>query len=391
MSLALFLAILAPVVAWWFSEPELQPLLLALALVPIIQGILSVPQAEMQKRGAIPQIAMGETLGTFAGFGVAVWIATHGGGAWALVGQQLVFWIIRAFGVGCFTNLRPQSQFSWDALGEHLKFGRDTIGFALVNFILRQSHNLVIGKLLGSYPLGVYSVASRFSNLPADVIGGPILYSLYAHLARMKDDKAAMRHIILSVTRLLAILVLPPMALVAAGGETFFTLFLSDEWSDVSTIFLLIAPSGALQGIAMLYGTVLMATGETGKRLQIAVEMAIYWLALLFATISFGIKVVAVANTIWFLSYFPRLLRLFLSSVDCKRSTYIAILIRPAAIAIGAALIHYLVNFIFKPGPLQEMAVIILELILAWGICILIEKRQIKDDTQYLSKILQRT
>ena len=123
---------------------------------------------------------------------------------------------------------------------------------------------------------------------------------------------------------MLAIVIFAPMALVAAGGEAFFTLFLSEKWSAVAIVFLLIAPAGALQGIAILYSTVLMATGQTGLRFRIAAEMAVYWLVLLFCAIPFGIEAVAVANTFWFLSYFPRLTRLFLNSIGCSRTGYSA-------------------------------------------------------------------
>jgi O-antigen/teichoic acid export membrane protein len=388
LGLAALMAALAPLVALWYAEPELQAVLLTLAVVPVLQGMLAVPQAEMQKRGAILQIAFGELLGTFAGLGVAIWIATAGGGAWALVAQQLVFWLIRSINIIYTTQLRPEWTFSWSALGEHLRFGRDTVGFALVRFAVRQSHNLVIGKFLGPYPLGIYSMATRFANLPTDVIGGPVFYALYAHLAAMRDDKSAMRHTILAVSRLLAIIIFAPMALVAAGSEAFFTFFLSEKWSGVSTVFLLIAPAGALNGVAILYGTVLMATGETGLRLRIAVEMAVYWLALLFCAISFGIKTVALANTFWFVSYFPRLTRLFLKSLECDRQSYIGVLLGPAIIAVVSALAHTLVARTMDLTSMAEVALLVIELMLAWGITLVVEKPKITEDTRYLRTII---
>jgi PST family polysaccharide transporter len=384
IGLAGVLAILAPIVAWWFDEPEIRALLLTLAVIPLLQGILAVPQAEMQKRGAIPQIALGETIGSFAGFAVAIWVATKGGGAWALVTQQLVYWAVRAINIICSTNFRPKPVFSWSMLREHLTFGRDAVAFSLVHFTLRQFHNLVIGKSLGAYPLGVYSMATRFANLPMDIVSGPVCYSLYAHLAAIRRDRSALRRTVLSVTRLLAILILPPMALMAAGGEVFFTLFLSDEWSAVATIFLFIAPAGALHGIAILYSTVLMATGQTGLRLRIAVEMAIYWLTILFCAISYGIEFVAAANGFWFLTYFPRLARLFLRSIDCELKTYINVMLKPAVIAIAAALIHTLIAELIHMSRLEETALLIVELLFCWVVVMLNERRRIRSDADYL-------
>jgi hypothetical protein len=116
--------------------------------------------------------------------------------------------------------------------------------------------------------------------------------------------------------------------------------------------------------------------------------MAIYWLVLLFCAISFGIEAVAVANTFWFLSYFPRLTRLFLNSIDCSRKAYMGVLFRPGIIAIVSALGHRLLIEATGLSGMAEIVLLAVELMLVWGLTVVIDKRKIIEDTRYLRTIM---
>ena len=116
--------------------------------------------------------------------------------------------------------------------------------------------------------------------------------------------------------------------------------------------------------------------------------MAVYWLVLLFCAMPFGIETVAVANTFWFLSYFPRLARLFLNGIDCSRKAYVRVLVTPGIIAVISALVHKLVTAAMGLNGSGEIVLLALELMLAWALTIIIEKQKIAEDTRYLRTII---
>src|SRR5262245_31485507 len=88
-SLTLLLVLVAWPAAWLFNEPRLAPLVMALAPLPLVQGMLSPAIADLQQREKFTHLALAEILGAIAGVAAAIGIALSGGGAWALVGQQL--------------------------------------------------------------------------------------------------------------------------------------------------------------------------------------------------------------------------------------------------------------------------------------------------------------
>ena len=55
-----------------------------------------------------------------------------------------------------------------------LRFGLNLTGFSFVNFFARNTDNLLIGKLFGAKPLGLYSKAYGLLLLPLTQINAPI-------------------------------------------------------------------------------------------------------------------------------------------------------------------------------------------------------------------------
>jgi hypothetical protein len=94
LSLALVgISFAAPLV---FGEPRLQGLLLGLAVVPLIVSAIAAPTADLQQRQKFRELAGIEGVSALTGLGVAITLAFQGAGAWALVMQQVAFWVMKA-------------------------------------------------------------------------------------------------------------------------------------------------------------------------------------------------------------------------------------------------------------------------------------------------------
>jgi PST family polysaccharide transporter len=105
---------------------------------------------------------------------------------------------------------------------EHVIFGRNLLGVSLISSATRSLENLVIGRFYGPAPVGVYSMAFQFARLPFMLVTGPLQFSLYPHVAALRDDKAKLVALLLLITRVLAMVVVPAVGLVAVGDPIFF-------------------------------------------------------------------------------------------------------------------------------------------------------------------------
>ena len=379
-ALSVILLALAWPTAEFFNEIRLAPMLLALAVLPLIQGVMAAPTAALTKQENFFTLAVSEFVSAIVGVTVALVMAFQGFGAWALVMQNLALWVVKGVIIVGASSFRPRTVFAFDRLGDHLVFARNTIGFAITSYLSRQTDQLVIGKLLGASALGVYSIAFRIMALPAYIVGGAIQSALFPKFVHLKDNLPQLRRVVLTSTNLQAAFVFPGMAAVAVASSSFFTILLSPSWESAALIFALMAPAGALQTVTQMNGVLLQAVGHTGARLRLTVEYAIIWLVALAPLALLSLPAVAAGFSILYLLYLPRLLNLYLAPIECSVADYLKSLVGPIALSALLVAAHLGLVAAFHPDPLPEVALATLELLVAYALYAALQWRQLKRD-----------
>lgn len=324
LGFAIVMAALGPVMAWLFHEPILAPMLAVLSLVVLAQAVHLIPVAALQQEGRFKAIAAVEILATMAGILAAVIMAYQHYGAWALIGQQVAFFAVRVSLMCWLSPFRPHRTFRWQSVRDHVLFGRNVLGSGMVNYFARAGDNWVVGKALGAAPVGIYSMAFQFARLPAMMVTGPLQYVVYAQLAKIKDDPAAIARVYLLLTRLLALLVLPAMGMVAVANAPIFTILLSEKWVEAGYIFMLVAPACAVQAVVGISETMVYALGRTDIPLRASVEYCVVWMLALLAAASFGLTAAALTFTLLTLAYQLRYLGLVLPLLGVSLRQYLS-------------------------------------------------------------------
>lgn len=342
--LALLMAAAGPVASHMFDEPVLTPMLIALAFVVMAQAAHLIPIAAMQQAKRFKTIAVVEITATFVGIGVAVYMAYHGYGAWALIGQQVSFFAVRVTGICTLSPFRPLWVFAWKEVHDHIHFGRNVLGNSLIQYFARSFDSWVVGKALGSAMVGMYSMAFQFARLPIMTLSTPLQYVLYADLATMKDNAPAIARTYLMITRMAAILVFPTVGMVAAAHEPIFTFILSQKWAEAGFIFMLLAPACALQSVTSIGETVLYALGHTKKQMRCTLEYTLIWISALLIAVQYGLTHAALAFTICTLAYQWRYQRVVLGILGIRMRRYALTLLTPIAATIIVIALYDIVS-----------------------------------------------
>lgn len=391
-SLSVLLLLIAWPAGWLFGEPRLAALVWALAPLPLVQGMIAPAIADLQQRENFLTLAAAEAFGALAGTLAAVWVAFSGGGAWALVAQQLAMWSGKAVVVTATTRLRPSFMLKLDRLGTHVRFGRDTAGWSLLNFLSRQVDPLVIAKFMGTTTLGFYSVAYRLMNLPMYLISGPIQSTLYSRMVRLHDNPAALRSLVFIATRAIASFVFPPLAVLAVSSAAFMHVFLSERWEPAAALLSILLPVGALQTITALNGAVLMSIGRTDLRLRTTFEFSALWLVLAPAlAMTMNITAVALGYTCLFLAYLPRTLQLFLRPIGGRIREYVAAIAVPLLVAAGLVFVHLLAKSVLPMQPWTEIGLAVSETLIGYGITAWALRGRLRDDISAIRGLFTAT
>ena len=378
--LSLFIFLLSWPAASFFSQPGLTPIMMTLALAPLLMGLAEIPAASLLQKEKFQWLAGAEFAAALGGIIVALMVAFDGGGAWALVWQHLTQRIVKGVVVFTVSGVRPRLVLNFARLTEHMRFMVDTTAWSMTMFVSRQADTLIVGKILGAATLGLYNVAVRVMQLPVSIFGGSLHSAIYPRLVQVRDNPAVLRQLILFTTMAQAVLVFPPIAAIAAASNAFFTLLLSDRWQGSGEIFTLLAGAAAMQTVVAINGSLLQAIGRTGARLQLTAEYAVLLALSALITSHFGIHAVAAGCTVTTLLYLPRLLHLYLRPIDCAVMDFVRVLAGPTLVALAIFATHRTLITIFQIDFWPQIGIAILETIAGYAMLVWFQRRRIMDE-----------
>lgn len=184
------LALSSNLLAILFHMPTLAPVMRWMALCPLIDSLATIHLAVLRRNLSMAMFAARTFFGYSAGGAVAIALAWHGWGVWALVAQQITIWSTITIVVWSFSRWRPRFQFSFTALKDLSSYACYN---ALSNFVMGLDDrigSLIIGSLFNAEIVGYYALGQRILHL----IGMATLSSLESVvlpvLSRMNGNRA---------------------------------------------------------------------------------------------------------------------------------------------------------------------------------------------------------
>lgn len=355
----MLIAVLSPLTTYLYRDPEVSTALLALSGALFLQALTNVAGADLQRAGRFKRLATIEISATLIGMVTAVIMAMRGFGYWALVGQQIAFWIVRSIATWTSSKIRPTAGFEMRAILPHLKFGYLVLQTAAVSFLNRSIDSMMVGAVMGPSEAGLYAMAMQFMRLPTLLLIGPLFSVILTIASRLHEHKARVRTMYLAMTAVLAALVLPPMFVAAAAHRTLFALLLSPKWHEAATLFGLMAPIGAMNAVTILSYPFLQAIGRPDVQLRVSIENSVVWIICLALALQVSLTAVAMTLTVSYLIYLPRFCTIVFPVLDCTIGSYVRACAVPFVLSTLAALLYWLIRDSVAGMPLADWAIIV--------------------------------
>ena len=276
-----------------FHQPKVQPLIAVLSLSFILVSLQMTQVALFQREMMFKTTTLRLILSAGVAGIVGVVVAVLGGGAWALIAQQLALISTSTVLLWILSPWRPRLMFSWSRLRMHGGFGLNVMGSRLMDDVSTNADNALIGRFLGSAALGAYSVAYNLMTLPIARLVIPIQDTLFPAYARIQDDTARIRRIWLRTTAVMASVVAPAMVGLAVVAPNFVHFVLGSRWATVAPVLRILAPLAIAQSLAALASTTLLARDRTKTIFRCSVVGTILVLSAFIIGLHWGIIGVA--------------------------------------------------------------------------------------------------
>ena len=275
----------------------LAPVMAAMAGVVVLSIAAATPRALLERDLRYARIAQVEAAAIALAAALALVVAWHGAGVWSLVLYNLLVQAMRfvAFWWATRTTLRPNRRFA--QLGPLLSFGGWVLANNLLNFLARNSDNLLIGAWLGSAAVGVYGLAYQFMLAPLMAITWPTSGILLSTLRGQDPHGSRARATVESVLSATALVVTPTMLFLTFGLAFPVRSLLSGHWAMVPAIVAWLAPAGALQAIASYNGALLMVAGRARAQFALSLINALVLVATFVLALPHGLMTLVHAYT----------------------------------------------------------------------------------------------
>lgn len=252
LALTLFFIALAPLLAWFYDEPRLKSITVAIALSFVFTALSTQHLALLARNMQFYRITVNEVVATIVGVVAAIIMATQGYGYWALVVRRVVPFIAIAGGAWILCRWVPSLPARGTGVKPMLKFGMNTYGNFASNYVSRNLDKVLIGWRHGAQSLGFYERAYYLFVMPVNQLSYPLTNVAVSALSKLRDDPEKYRDYYLKALSMIAFVGMPLSATLTLIGKDFLLLLLGPQWYKAGEIFTVFGPG---VGILLVYGT----------------------------------------------------------------------------------------------------------------------------------------
>ncbi len=242
---------LAPYVGRFFNLEGLEGPIRFFSFFFPIKSMNSVSIALLQRDLKFDALVKSSSISYLFGYGLtSITFALLGYGYWSLIYGQLAILIVNTI-VLLFYKTPSFSLFnSRKTYKELLFFGS---GYALdtyINFFADNTDNLIIGKVLGTSSLGIYSRAFQLFALPASFFGTIYDKVLFPILSSKQSDKEKLSSFYIFSNSFSLLVLLPLSLILLFNAELIITILLGEQWLEVIIPFQIL-----VVGLYIRFGT----------------------------------------------------------------------------------------------------------------------------------------
>ena len=224
------LFITAPIIATFFNNNEIIPVIRVLGLQIVISGVKNVQQAYISRNMQFKIFFFATLSGTIGAAAIGIWMAYNSYGVWAIVGQQLFNVFVDTIILWTAVKWRPKFVFSFERLKRLFSYGWKLLASALIETVYNEIRQLVIGKYYSSADLAFYNRGKQFPYLFVTNINSGIDSVLLPIMSKEQDNSATVKIMTRRAITTSVYIIAPLMMGLAFVGEPLVRLLLTEKW-----------------------------------------------------------------------------------------------------------------------------------------------------------------
>ena len=287
--------VFAPLIAEIFAEPLAVPIIQALALRPLLESLMSIRVAALNRNLTFRPLAYLRIVEAIFNTGTSIALAKFIG-VWALVFGPIVGALAMVVASYILAPYRPRISFNWKAVKPLMTFGGWILATSLIAMAGNYGMRIAISRQLGADGLGLYFIAVQLAYLPSEVASEAVGAVAFPLFARLQNSVTQATRAFRALFSGLAAFLYPVCALLIVLAPTLIHDILGPEWAgteDVIRILSLVVLIGIFGEVAV---SVFKGFGQPYKITLLEVIKSTATISLVwFLTSRFGLAGAALA------------------------------------------------------------------------------------------------
>jgi len=381
----------APLIEDFYGILQLGEIIRAYCLTLILSSFSAVQITQLTVRVDFKSISkINIPAGVFSGcFGI--FLAYLGWGVWAIVGQQLLFSVLRVVLAIYFSKWYPVFSFSFQRFKRLFAFSSNLVLASLIDKIYTNSYPLFIGKFFEPATLGNYTRGVQFGSLPSNIMGDIFNRVTFPLMSNIQDDNLSLVKLYRKYIKLSSFIIFPIMMMVVIASEPIVRLLLTEKWLGCVRFMQIISMAFMLAHIGVINRNLLYVKKHSDWALRLEIFKKVIAILIFLVSTIWGIWGVVIGQWVydmiapslnayytkrliglslwqqihdyiglWFISVSSAIIPLwFVSIID-------NVIIQLFVPSLCYIVIYVLLNVIFKTEPLGYAILGIQQIIVKW-------------------------
>ncbi len=267
--LYLVLFTVAPFIAVFYELPELKSIIRVITVLFFFEAVTVVERAMATRTMQFKLMSISAVISSVISGGIGVGMAYFGLGVWALVAQQVLFYLSDMMFMTIFLKWKFSFIFSKSIAKEQMKFSMGVLGSSFLDFAGNNISSLIVGKAFSTEALGYYKKGGALPEQVCLYTYSTVSSVLLPTLASLQTNLEEMKVVVRKIVSITAFMVFPLMGGLFSVASPLVSFLLTDKWLPCVTVLQFSCIYYSCNPLRSISGNVLYAVGKSTLLLRI--------------------------------------------------------------------------------------------------------------------------
>lgn len=283
----------APLIAYFYKQPELVPVIRVLSLSLPLYAFNSIQRAYVSKNMLFQRLFYSSFGAIILSGCIGVTMAYHGYGVWALVAYNITNAFFTTIIMWFTIKWRPTLVFSVVRFKGLFSFGWKIFGANFITSLFVNIRKLVIGKFYQSASLAYYEKGEQLPALVMNNIFTSVQAILLPAFSDSQDNRPQVKMMMRRSTKLSCFFIYPLMVGMIVAAKPLVLFLLTEKWLQVVPFIQILCIANFFRPITISNWEAIKALGYSGITLKLEIVKKIVDIIILVISAIIGVYAIA--------------------------------------------------------------------------------------------------